>query len=70
MRRVAMRTVTFVSGNVTTVQGRLKIIDTFMEVGVGPARYRDLNSDIPACISMFSYTGGHEPIKPVTDAIP
>ena len=28
-----------------------------MEIGMGPARYRDLNSDIPAC-----YTGGHEPI--------
>ena len=30
---------------------------------MGAARYRDLNSDIPACISNLSYTAGHEPIS-------
>ena len=33
-----------------------------MEVGVGAARYRDLNSDLPSCISKFHIQDGHEPI--------
>ena len=28
---------------------------------MGPARYRDLNSDIPSCISKFHIQDGHEP---------
>ena len=33
-----------------------------MEVGFGAARYRDmdLNLEVPACISKYSYTGGYE----------
>ena len=41
--------------------GEVEINEPFMEVGVGAARYGDLNSDIPSCISKFSYTDGHEP---------
>ena len=33
------------------VQGRSKIIEPFMATGVGAARYGDLNSDLPVCIS-------------------
>ena len=40
----------------------VKINEPFMEVGVGAVRYRDLNSDIPACILKLSYTADHEPI--------
>ena len=35
--------------------------EPFMERGVGPARYRDLNSDLPSCISKFHIQDGHEP---------
>jgi hypothetical protein len=33
------------------VKGRSKIIEPFMATGVGAARYEDLNSDLPVCIS-------------------
>ena len=41
--------------------GEVEINEPFMEVGVGAARYRDLNSDLPSCISKFHIQDGHEP---------
>ena len=31
--------------------GEVKKREPFMEIGVGPAQYRDLNSDLPVCIT-------------------
>lgn len=38
------------------VKGRSKIVEPLMETGVGAARYVNLNSDLPVCISQdFQY---------------
>ena len=58
---IGWRVATFVSVTWLNCSGAVEIHDLSMEVSVGPARYGDLNSDVPACISKFSYTGGHEP---------
>ena len=41
--------------------GEVEINKPFMEVGVGAMQYRDLNSDLPSCISKFHIQDGHEP---------
>ena len=42
--------------------GKSKIIELFIEVGVGGAQYRDLNSDLPVCITQIL-------IQTVTDLV-
>ena len=41
--------------------GEVEINEPFMEVGMGAAQYRDLNTDLPSCISKFHIQDGHEP---------
>ena len=49
--------------------GYVKIKVIIMEVGVGPARYRDLNSDLPVCISTGSSSTRHLHIQTVTGLV-
>jgi len=52
------------------VQGRSKIIEPFIETGVGDVQYINLNSDLPVCISQdFSFIYRHWSIRKTRDIV-
>ena len=50
--------------------GEVEINEPFMEVGMGAVRYRDLNSDLPSCISKFHIQDGKSEFKSLYCAAP